>query len=108
MQGTRRAGRSSSPRPRARSPTPRTRSFLEPIAIPADPERHGTLSVELPCTSNSNFAPSAWAWQVTERISGSPVRTYYVELPSTLGETVDLTDLAQVEPAERSTRATCR
>lgn len=82
---------------------PTDKFFLEPIAIPVTLNGSGSLSVELPCTSNSNFEPSTWAWQVTERISGSLVRSYYVELPSTLGETVDLTDLAQVVPPSQYT-----
>lgn len=62
----------------------------------------GTISIVLPCTDNTTLNPSSWAYTVVESLSdGSsslPNRTYTVQLPHTLGATVDLTALIPVNP----------
>lgn len=72
--------------------------IFEPVTITATVSDEGTISETLPCTNNSGFEPSSWVWNVTERITGSAVRAYSVSLPSTLGGTADLSDLAQSAP----------
>lgn len=64
----------------------------------------GAISVSLACTDNADIAPQPWYWNVTENISGTPIRTYSVQLPSTLGASIDLSQLTPVvaQPAVTS------
>jgi parallel beta-helix repeat protein len=56
----------------------------------------GALSVVLPCTDNATLQPAGWYWIVTEDIDGLPARVYNIELPHTLGASVDLSALVPV------------
>lgn len=62
----------------------------------------GTLSIVLPCTDNATLNPNVWAYTVTETLSdglnGLSLRTYTVQLPHTLGATVDISTLILVNP----------
>lgn len=49
-------------------------------------------------TDNAGLAPSGWAWQVTENINGVAAEPYYVFIPSSYGETVDLSELTEATP----------
>lgn len=42
--------------------------------------------------------PTDWVWLVTERITGAPVRSYYIKLSTAQAE-VDLATIQQVDPA---------
>jgi hypothetical protein len=48
--------------------------------------------VILPCTDNANISPTNFNYKVTETL-GTNVRSYYIQLPHTLGSTVDLSSL---------------
>lgn len=62
----------------------------------------GVISIVLPCTDNATLNPAAWAYTVTEALSdGSqslPNRSYTIQVPHTLGTTVDITTLIPVNP----------
>lgn len=62
----------------------------------------GVISIVLPCTDNATLNPVSWAYTVVESLSDGtqslPNRTYTVQLPHTLGTTVDLTTLIPVNP----------
>lgn len=49
-------------------------------------------------TDNAGLSPTGWAWEITENISGVQADPYYVFIPSTYGETVDLSQLAEATP----------
>ena len=55
----------------------------------------GFMSIVLPCTDNADLNPSNFSYLVTEAVPGLG-RAYYVQLPHTLGSTVDLSQLAPV------------
>lgn len=48
----------------------------------------------LPYTDDTDLSPTGFSYTVTETVNGQPVTTYQIELPSTLGATVDLSTLA--------------
>jgi len=56
----------------------------------------GKFTVVLLCTNDTDVQPTGWRWRVDEQPSGGPRRTYWIDLPSTLGPTVDLSTLAPV------------
>lgn len=62
----------------------------------------GTFSIVLPCTDNATLNPSTWAYTVAEAVAdGSQsltTRTYTVQLPHTLGASVDISTLIPVNP----------
>lgn len=62
----------------------------------------GVFSIALPCTDNATLNPSTWAYTVAEVISDGlnnlPTRTYTVQLPHTLGASVDISTLIPVNP----------
>jgi hypothetical protein len=62
---------------------------------PAVLDANGTASIQLLTTDASGVLPTGWRWQVDEQLPGAR-RTYYVALPSTLGATVDLSQLSPV------------
>jgi hypothetical protein len=70
--------------------------IFEPIPVVATLDNTGAFSEVLPTTDNSGFEPNSWVWNVTERVV-TP-RSYSIALPSTLGSSVDLSTLAQIEP----------
>lgn len=56
----------------------------------------GHFTAVLLCTNDTDVQPTGWRWRVDEQPSGGPRRTYWIDLPSTLGPTVDLSTLAPV------------
>lgn len=63
----------------------------------------GTFSVELPCTSGGDIQEAGVTYAVTEYIAGSRPNRYFITLPDTLPDPVNLADLA---PASSSTGTT--
>lgn len=63
----------------------------------------GALSIALPCTDNATLAPTSWAYTVvevlTEGTQSLASRTYTIQLPHTLGASVDITAVAPVNPS---------
>ncbi len=57
----------------------------------------GAFSVVLPCTGQ--LTPANWSWTVTETIGGLSPRSYSINLPHSLGSTVDISTLAPVIPS---------
>ncbi|NUQ98359.1 MAG: hypothetical protein HOY79_18010, partial [Streptomyces sp.] len=62
----------------------------------------GILSVTLPCTDNATLNPAVWAYTVTEVLSDGtaslPNRSYTIQVPHTLGASVDISTLIPVNP----------
>lgn len=54
----------------------------------------GNPGITLPCTDNATLNPSGFSYTVTEAITGWEKRTYKIQLPSSLGATVDLSQLS--------------
>jgi hypothetical protein len=65
----------------------------------------GELSVVLLCTDDPDVQPAGWRWRVDEQPSGGSRRTYWIDLPSTLGATVDLSTLAPASAPDGSGQA---
>ena len=57
----------------------------------------GAFSVVLPCTGQ--LTPANWSWKVTETIGGLSPRSYNINIPHSLGSTVDISTLAPVIPS---------
>ena len=57
----------------------------------------GAFSVVLPCTGQ--LTPSNWSWTVTETIGGLAPRSYSVNIPHSLGSTVDISALSPIVPS---------
>lgn len=57
---------------------------------------NGSFSVVLPCTGQ--MTPSNWSWTVTETIGGLSPRSYSVNIPHSLGSTVDISTLSPIVP----------
>jgi lysophospholipase L1-like esterase len=57
---------------------------------------NGAFSVVLLCTDDPDVQPTGWRWLVDEQPTGGRRRTYWIDLPSTLGPTVKLDTLAPV------------
>jgi hypothetical protein len=57
----------------------------------------GHFSVVLLCTDDPDVQPAGWRWRVDEQPSGGERATYWIDLPSTLGPTVDLSEVAEVD-----------
>jgi hypothetical protein len=54
---------------------------------------NGSISISLPCTDTAGLSPLNFWYRVIEQITGY-VREYAIQLPHTLGATVDLSALA--------------
>jgi hypothetical protein len=52
----------------------------------------GAFSLRLPFTDNADVQPAGFSYQVFEQVPGG--RSFYIQLPSALGSTVDLSTLA--------------
>lgn len=57
----------------------------------------GRFSIVLPCTDNATLSPTNFAYTVKESVAGVS-RSYTIQLPHTLGATVDISTLAPVSP----------
>lgn len=64
-------------------------AFTQPAILTSD----GFMSIILPCTDNADLNPTNFSYLVTEVIPGLG-RAYYIQVPHTLGTTVDLSQLA--------------
>lgn len=62
----------------------------------------GKFTVVLLCNNDTDIQPVGWRWRVDEQPSGGPRRTYWIDLPSTLGPTVDLSTLAPADAPDGS------
>lgn len=56
----------------------------------------GAFSVVLLATDDPDVQPAGWRWQVDEQLADGRRRTYWIDLPATLGPTVHLDTLAPV------------
>jgi len=56
----------------------------------------GTFTVELLCDDDPDILPAGWRWHVDEQPAGGVRRTYWIALPSTLGPTVSLDEVAEI------------
>lgn len=72
------------------------------IALDAD----GKFSVTLLCNDDPDVLPIGWRWQIDEQPSGGTRVIYWIDLPSTLGPTVDLSALAEVSEPDGSGTST--
>ncbi|KOU62061.1 hypothetical protein ADK57_25850 [Streptomyces sp. MMG1533] len=72
------------------------------ITLDAD----GKFSVTLLCTNDTDVQPAGWRWRVDEQPSGGTRAIYWIDLPSTLGATVDLSTLAPVSEPDGSGTST--
>lgn len=75
-----------------------TPAVLTGIPIAAGLTTAGTFAVTLPCTDNTSLQPTGFSYQVQENLSGGS-RAYFIQLPHTLGSTVDIATLIPVSPA---------
>jgi len=66
----------------------------------------GQFTTTLLCTDDIDVQPAGWRWRVDEQPTGGQRRTYWVALPSTLGATVDLSQLAPVSEPGGSGQST--
>lgn len=57
----------------------------------------GKFTAVLLCNDDTDVQPTGWRWRVDEQPSGGSRATYWIDLPSTLGPTVDLSELAEVD-----------
>jgi hypothetical protein len=64
---------------------------------PVDLDADGTFTAVLLCNDDPDIQPTGWRWRVDEQPSGGPRATYWIDLPSTLGASVDLSELAEVD-----------
>lgn len=69
------------------------------IALDTD----GKFSAVLLCTDDADVAPAGWRWRVDEQPAGGPRRTYWIALPSALGASVDLSEVAETDAPDGST-----
>jgi hypothetical protein len=71
---------------------PGASTMLDAVPIVATLDANGHFSVVLPCTDNTTLGPAGWNYTVTEQVHGT--RSYNINLPHTLGTTVDISSLA--------------
>lgn len=64
----------------------------------------GTFTVTLIATDNPTLVPAGWSWTVTEQVRGS--RSYTIYVPSTLGDSVDLSNLVPMPTLDGTTTTT--
>ncbi|MFJ8027439.1 hypothetical protein [Streptomyces sp. NPDC096311] len=70
-----------------------------PVALDAS----GHFSALLLCNDDTDIQPTGWRWRVDERPAGGTRRPpYFIDLPSTLGASVDLSQLAPVSAPDGS------
>jgi hypothetical protein len=66
----------------------------------------GKFSVTLLCTDDTDVQPDGWRWRVDEQPSGGTRAIYWIDLPHTLGPTIDLSALAPVSEPDGSGTST--
>lgn len=71
---------------------PGASTMLDAVPIVATLDSTGHFSVTLPCTDNATLGPAGWTYQVVETVHG--IRTYNIDLPHTLGASVDISAVA--------------
>lgn len=69
---------------------------------PVTLDNAGKFTVVLLCNDDPDVKPDGWRWRVDEQPSGGPRATYWIDLPHTLGPTVDLSTLAAVSAPDGS------
>ncbi|MDX5569242.1 hypothetical protein PYK79_46420 [Streptomyces sp. ID05-04B] len=86
------------------------RIVLAPSTVLVDRTRHaiysgggaielaedGTFTTELLCDDDPDVLPEGWRWHVDEQPAAGIRRTYWIALPSTLGSTVSLDEVAEI------------
>lgn len=58
---------------------------------------NGQFTARLLCTDDPDVQPEGWRWQVDEQPAGGKRAIYWIDLPSSLGPTVDLSEIAAVD-----------
>lgn len=74
-------------------------SFIVGTTLTATLDSNGHFSIVLPTTDNGHMSPQNWVYSVQESLT-SDSRTWLVQIPSSLGATVDLATLPPVVPAD--------
>jgi hypothetical protein len=69
---------------------------IAPLAMTAILDLTGSISIALVATDATGITPTGFNYRVVERLHGLPESVYYIQLPSTLGTTVDLSSVARV------------
>lgn len=59
-------------------------------------DTNGDFSIVLLATDDTDVQPAGWRWRVDEQPTSGQRATYWIDLPSSLGPTVDLSELAHV------------
>lgn len=85
------------------------RVLFTPTAVLVDSTQHaiysgggpaaivgGAMTVTLLCNDDPDIKPTGWRWRVDEQPAGGAWRTYYIDLPATLGASVHLDQVAEV------------
>lgn len=65
----------------------------------------GKFSIVLLCNDDPDVQPTGWRWRVDEQPSGGTRAIYWIELPASLGATVDLSTLAPASTPDGSGQA---
>ncbi|MBW3663583.1 MAG: hypothetical protein KY469_10830 [Actinobacteria bacterium] len=75
--------------------------IVAPRTISADLDENGHISVDLYATDDPGIQPQGRVYTVTERIVGSPIRIYTIDVPhgaaGAAGATIDLADAIPVD-----------
>ncbi|MFF8485174.1 hypothetical protein [Streptomyces antibioticus] len=74
----------------------RTRHAIYSGGGATDLDTDGTFSVELLCDDDPDVLPTGWRWHVDEQPAQGVRRSYWIALPSTLGDTVSLDEVAEI------------
>ncbi|MFE2710613.1 right-handed parallel beta-helix repeat-containing protein [Streptomyces mirabilis] len=64
-------------------------------------DTNGAANITLLTTDAAGVLPTGWRWHVDEQLPGAR-RTYYIDLPSTLGTTIDLSALSPISAPDGS------
>lgn len=96
--------------------TRKGRVVFTPTAVLVDSTQHaiysgggpaaivnGAMTATLLCNDDSDIKPTGWRWRVDEQPAGGVWRTYYIDLPSTLGSAVHLDQVAEVSAPDGGT-----
>lgn len=76
---------------------PLDNTIVPQVEVVATLDATGAISLVLPATDDPDWSQVGLTYKVTERITGAPVRTYYIQVPAASpGGTVDLADVAPV------------